>query len=589
MNQTPLVLGVYHISFPTNSVNFRTEYTSESDPVIKNYLQFSYPELQELKYESIIGIPDKVFSCIRTTIEHEYEYVYILRYSTPYPHNIFIVTSQHHSFFIDCLHCIYQSRARVNISLLLSNIKTLTSSSFEQPIINLGNYQIGVKKNKDILATIRMLGVNTFVDIFFKIMLEERYVFVTNSFELLQPTIFAFQYLLTPFVWQQILIPVLPMFLSGYISTIIPCIIGCTNGTYGAYIMDFNEDDVGLHVFDLDKKHETTKSIVPNMLLNQFFGLFLGKLDHLIQNEETTDDNVSNLFLEFFKSMLGHFRYYFDVSKDGGTGFNVEAFLLGTPDTFKEYVKRFTETQMFWMFIEEQQTNFEKKTPFYNFIDAKTETSYLSLLNVSTIERRCGLCLQTIKRNDPIFQYADKSVCHRQCACCSICKRFSDIKKCPLCVDIKQPMTQEEINKKYEQALQGKSLLRSKMDSVWLSEQTSQLLKNNLTEELTSSFHNSMTLSFRKLLDKRTSTNHLKDALLVAGSAASISKEVTKHHMISTTTPPPLPPKPKFKRQLPKTEVSKSCDSLTMPSHILNDDLTIAVKPIRKPLPPKPY
>ncbi|EDR28494.1 hypothetical protein EDI_166040 [Entamoeba dispar SAW760] len=406
-------------------------------------MQFVYPELNNLNYEGISGIPAKVFSCIRTTFEHEYEYCYYLRYTTTTPKVVIIVTKEYNTFFLDLLRAMLNIKEFLNPPLILQRCMTLTNKELKKSFITLGNFQITNKQPNYVIETIKAFGVNTFVDIVFKMLLEERFIFHSCTPETIHPTIQAFLNVLQPFMWQHILIPILPLFLSSYLSSILPCIIGCTRGTYANFMMEFGEDD-DVHVIDIDKHQEVSRCIRENYLVNMPMGIFMAKLDFIIANEQNfNDEDVIKLFKQLYKLMLERHSHFFKKN-ESKFEFAQEMFISST-SSFKDFLKHFSQSQMFFQFIEEETNRLNFNIPISPIINEIFTVNYKKLQDISSIQRRCGRCLEEIVKEDPVFQYQDNSVHHRQCARCIICNKFSDRKKCLLCGGINEPITKQDI------------------------------------------------------------------------------------------------------------------------------------------------
>ncbi|ELP85622.1 DENN domain containing protein 2D, putative [Entamoeba invadens IP1] len=597
------VLRCFYVQFPLNSVNIETLVSTSDDIKVTEYLQFLYPELDKISYAAIEAIPSKTFSCVRTTIDHDYEHCFILRFLEKTPKAILVITSEYNPFFQTVLDEVKKNVTSINIKELFGKLKNLQRTelicdkSAILKIVDFRIFKVAVKPNDFVINTLSSFGVNAFVDIVFKLLLEERYIFLASSIEQLNPIIQAFTFVLQPFVWQHIFVPILPMFLNAYLSSILPCIIGCTRGTYGAFVMEFGADDAGMHVVDLEKRQETSRCISENTLSNEEVGIFLSKLDFVVNNKESfQDEDVIDVFREMYQKIFGHLNKYFEKVGDAWR-FHTQKFVESTPSMFKGFVEKFTQSQMFCMFVELQENNLLVNKPVQQFvINTTKQFQYDKLSKISPVERRCRSCLQEIKLDQPFFQSQDKSVLHRQCSKCIICDKFSDLKKCPLCVGFKQPVTQEEIENSYKKALERNALLQKKLNEK-LSENVQE---GDLTAELQNNF--GKTIKEReKLLTLKTpqrrgesKPNFLRQSIsrtlgsfgtkrktpegspLVVSSTPimpiSPSKRATMSPMYPIPPPqdqmlfqpPPVPPKRPYKEQrvvTPDRQLSKSVDS----------------------------
>ncbi|XP_034027549.1 DENN/MADD domain containing 2Da isoform X1 [Thalassophryne amazonica] len=209
--------------------------------------------------------------------------------------------------------------------------------------------------------------------VFAAAVLERRIVFIADELSTLSQVIHAVAALLYPFTWQHTFISIVPEILIDVVMAPTPYLLGVQKR-----LLDLVTDQGDLLVVDLSEKEDTfivsigdESSILPPKLQNEI-------LDLLKERKETSSVEelnrvVSEAFLLFFVKTVGHYASYVKYPHTGESGvFEKRRFYKGIESkTTRHFVKKFIQTQMFDLFIQEveqqqlQQGIFHRKIKEY--------------------------------------------------------------------------------------------------------------------------------------------------------------------------------------------------------------------------------
>ncbi|XP_071331190.1 DENN domain-containing protein 2D-like isoform X2 [Trachinotus anak] len=192
--------------------------------------------------------------------------------------------------------------------------------------------------------------------VFAAAVLERRIVFIADELGTLSQVIHAVAALLYPFTWQHTFISIVPEILIDVVMAPTPYLLGVQKR-----LLDLVTDQSDLLVVDLSEDKEKTfivsigdeSSIVPPKLQAEILEALSRR-----QNTSTVEELnrvVSEAFLHFFVKTVGHYSSYV---KSGGSGecgvFEKRRFYKAIePKTTRHFVKKFIQTQMFDLFIQE--------------------------------------------------------------------------------------------------------------------------------------------------------------------------------------------------------------------------------------------
>ncbi|XP_028438507.1 DENN/MADD domain containing 2Da isoform X3 [Perca flavescens] len=208
--------------------------------------------------------------------------------------------------------------------------------------------------------------------VFASAILERRIVFIADELGTLSQVIHAVAALLYPFTWQHTLISIVPEILIDVVMAPTPYLLGVQKR-----LLDQVTDQSDLLLVDLsDDKKETfivsigdESSILPPKLQTEILEELSNR--QKVLTVEEMNRVVSEAFLHFFVKTVGHYSSYVKCSRAGERGvFEKRSFYKAIDSkTTRHFVKKFIQTQMFDLFIQEveqqqagpQQGIFHKK------------------------------------------------------------------------------------------------------------------------------------------------------------------------------------------------------------------------------------
>ncbi|XP_037628985.1 DENN domain-containing protein 2D-like isoform X1 [Sebastes umbrosus] len=192
--------------------------------------------------------------------------------------------------------------------------------------------------------------------VFAAAVLERRIVFIADELGTLSQVIHAVAALLYPFTWQHTLISIVPEILIDVVMAPTPYLLGVQKR-----LLDLVDDQGDLLVVDLSEDKKETfigsvgdeSSILPPKLQTEILEALSNR-----QKASTVEEMnrvVSEAFLHFFVRTVGHYSSYVKYSNAGGQGvFEKRRFYKAIDSkTTRHYVKKFIQTQMFDLFIQD--------------------------------------------------------------------------------------------------------------------------------------------------------------------------------------------------------------------------------------------
>ncbi|XP_061697235.1 DENN/MADD domain containing 2Da isoform X2 [Syngnathoides biaculeatus] len=198
--------------------------------------------------------------------------------------------------------------------------------------------------------------------VFAAAVLERRIIFIADELGTLSQVIHAVAALLYPFTWQHTFISIVPEILIDVVMAPTPYLLGVQKR-----LLDLVTDQSDLLIVDLSENKKETfivsigdeGSILPPKLQSEI----REALSQRKKGSSTEDLNrlVSEAFLLFFVKTVGHYTSYVKGSQAGNQRtFEKRTFYKAIESkTTRHFVKKFIQTQMFDLFIQEveqQQT-----------------------------------------------------------------------------------------------------------------------------------------------------------------------------------------------------------------------------------------
>lgn len=192
--------------------------------------------------------------------------------------------------------------------------------------------------------------------VFAAAVLERRIVFIADELGTLSQVIHAVAALLYPFTWQHTLISIVPEILIDVVMAPTPYLLGVQK-----HLLDLVTDQGDLLAVDLSEDKKKTfivsigdeSSILPPKLQTEILESLSNR-----QKASTVEEMnrvVSEAFLHFFVKTVGHYSSYVKYGHAGEQGvFEKRSFYKAIESkTTRHFVKKFIQTQMFDLFIQE--------------------------------------------------------------------------------------------------------------------------------------------------------------------------------------------------------------------------------------------
>ncbi|XP_072222781.1 DENN domain-containing protein 2D-like isoform X2 [Leuresthes tenuis] len=212
--------------------------------------------------------------------------------------------------------------------------------------------------------------------VFAAAVLERRIIFIAEELGTLSQVIHAVAALLYPFTWQHTFISIVPEILIDVVMAPTPYLLGVQKR-----LLDLVDDQGDLLLVDLSEGKNKTfiasigdeASILPPKLQAEVLEALSNR--QKASTVEELNRVVSEAFLHFFVRTVGHYSSYVKCSKSGEPAvFEKRSFYKAIESkTTRHFVKKFIQTQMFDLFIQEaeqqqpgpQQGIFHKKIREY--------------------------------------------------------------------------------------------------------------------------------------------------------------------------------------------------------------------------------
>uniref|UniRef100_A0A3Q2G897 DENN/MADD domain containing 2Da n=1 Tax=Cyprinodon variegatus TaxID=28743 RepID=A0A3Q2G897_CYPVA len=201
------------------------------------------------------------------------------------------------------------------------------------------------------------------LQVFAAAVLERRIIFIAEELGTLSQVLHAVAALLYPFTWQHTFISIVPEILIDVVMAPTPYLLGVQKR-----LLDQVTDQNDLLVVDLSKNKEKTflvtigdeDSILPPKLQAEILDAIgqRKKVSNLEEVKKVEEVNrvVSEAFLHFFVRTVGHYASYVKYSKEGPGEFEKRRFYKAIESkTTRHFVKKFIQTQMFDLFIQEAE------------------------------------------------------------------------------------------------------------------------------------------------------------------------------------------------------------------------------------------
>ncbi|XP_037540991.1 DENN domain-containing protein 2D [Nematolebias whitei] len=197
--------------------------------------------------------------------------------------------------------------------------------------------------------------------VFAAAVLERRIIFIAEELGKLSQVLHAVAALLYPFTWQHTFISIVPEILIDVVMAPTPYLLGVQKRLLDQVLQDQSD----LLVVDLSVNRKKTfivsigdeDSILPPKLQTEILEALSRKRKDLPVEE--LNRVVSEAFLHFFVRTVGHYSSYVKYSEGKGEFEKRRFYKVIESKTTRHFVKKFIQTQMFDLFIQEV----EKRQP----------------------------------------------------------------------------------------------------------------------------------------------------------------------------------------------------------------------------------
>ncbi|KAJ3434841.1 receptor mediated endocytosis [Anaeramoeba flamelloides] len=278
---------------------------------------------------------------------------------------------------------------------------------FSRSLIPLGDFSIDLIFNR--------LNPKQIICIFASILLERRVIFLSCSLKVISLAIQTLVGLLMPFEWQYLIIPVLPKSIFVTVSAPIPYIIGI-HTSFLSQIKQLNLEEVTF--VDLDNCNVEIDPIDLLLLPSRQVSNLHESLVKYLQEWRSTaifpQEKIVESFQNFFVPIFGDIDDFFEESQNKKSKyfFNFKSFRSSKPKQIQKFLRAFSETQMFEVFIEQRifelsngnnknENNDQIKTNFKNFNQKKSHSKENSKISVDMLK-----CLNN--KNDYLLMKKNK-------------------------------------------------------------------------------------------------------------------------------------------------------------------------------------
>lgn len=225
----------------------------------------------------------------------------------------------------------------------------------------------------DFRTLFRCLSDEEVLQVFAATVLERRIIFIAEELSTLSQVIHAVAVLLSPFTWQHTLIPIVPEILIDVVMAPTPYLLGVQKR-----LLDLI-DQSDLLVVDLSENRQETfitkigdeKAILPHKLRDEILQALKTRPEKATVEE--LNRVVPAAFFPFFVKTVGHFNQHILRKAGEPAVFQRRNFCKALESkSTRHFVKKFVQTQMFDLFIQEveqqpasQEGFFQKKVAEY--------------------------------------------------------------------------------------------------------------------------------------------------------------------------------------------------------------------------------
>ncbi|XP_056319949.1 DENN/MADD domain containing 2Da isoform X1 [Danio aesculapii] len=267
-----------------------------------------------------------------------------------------------------------EQRRKISMAMIYPFMQSLREAAFPAPgntvniksfipergteIISLTRPTDSWLEHVDFRTLFRCLSDDEVLQVFASTVLERRIIFIAEELGTLSQVIHAVAVLLYPFIWQHTLISIVPEILIDVVMAPTPYLLGVQKRL--AHLIT---DQTDLLIVDLSEGRKETfikcigdeDTILPHKLRDEIKQALSAKNDK--SSLEELNRVVPEAFLPFFIKTVGHFaKHITRKGQDKRGEFQQLNFCKAIESkSTRKFVKKFVQTQMFDLFIQEME------------------------------------------------------------------------------------------------------------------------------------------------------------------------------------------------------------------------------------------
>ncbi|TRY64964.1 hypothetical protein DNTS_024641 [Danionella cerebrum] len=365
---------VYQFPKKDGMVRFQRE---EEEKTLKALTLFCFPE--GVNWAPLTEYPSETFSFVLTDVDGTRKNGYCRRLlpdgkGARLPEAYCIISNLACFGLFSKIFDEVEQRRRISMAMIYPFMQSLREAPFPAPghTVNIksfiperGTETISLTRptdswleHVDFRTLFRCLSDDEVLQVFAATVLERRIIFIAEELGTLSQVIHAVAVLLYPFIWQHTLISIVPEILIDVVMAPTPYLLGVQKRLGGSVT-----DQTDLLVVDLSEGRKQTfiksigdeESILPHKLKDEIRQALAAKNEN--SSLEELNKVVPEAFLPFFIKTVGHFAKYIERKGPDNHGeFQRTDFCKAVESkSSRRFVKKFVQTQMFDLFIQEME------------------------------------------------------------------------------------------------------------------------------------------------------------------------------------------------------------------------------------------
>uniref|UniRef100_A0A8C7DLI6 DENN/MADD domain containing 2Db n=1 Tax=Oncorhynchus kisutch TaxID=8019 RepID=A0A8C7DLI6_ONCKI len=355
--------------------NMRRSQREEEEKSLKAILLFCFPE--GVNWAPLTEYASETFSFVLTEVDGSRRNGYCRRLlpsgKGARPPEAYCIISQVACFgLFSKIFDEVEKRRQISMAMIYPFMQSLREAPFPAPgntvkiksfipesgteVISLTRPLDSWLEHVDFRTLFRCLTDEEVLRVFASTVLERRIIFMADELSTLSQVLHAVAALLYPFTWQHTFISIVPSVLIDVVMAPTPYLLGVQKNKLDDVI-----DQSDMLIVDLTEGAENTfitcigdeSTILPEKLQEELLQALCCRKDN--STSEELNKVVSEAFLSFFVKTVGHFPSHVKRRSGGQPGvFQINSFCKASePKASRQFVKRFIQTQMFDLFIQE--------------------------------------------------------------------------------------------------------------------------------------------------------------------------------------------------------------------------------------------